>query len=51
MSVNEQLTTNIFPLSTYDTKYAEFVNKVLKESADSFEKEKKCMHIAKFCNY
>ncbi|OAD57181.1 Cell cycle checkpoint protein RAD1 [Eufriesea mexicana] len=41
MSVNEQLTTSVFPLSTYDKKYAEFVNKVLKESADSFEKEKK----------
>ena len=41
MSVNKQLASNALLSKTYDIKYAEFVNKVLKESADSFEKEQK----------
>lgn len=45
MSVNKKLASNALLSKTYDIKYAEFVNKVLKEAADSFEKEQKCIHI------
>ncbi|XP_031776506.1 cell cycle checkpoint protein RAD1 [Apis florea] len=41
MSVTEQSTLNTLSSNTYDIKYAEFVYKVLKESAESFEKEQK----------
>ncbi|XP_033302366.1 cell cycle checkpoint protein RAD1-like isoform X2 [Bombus bifarius] len=41
MSVNEKLASNALLSKTYDIKYAKFVNKVLKEAADSFEKEQK----------
>lgn len=50
MSVTEQSTLNTLSSNTYDIKYAEFVYKVLKESAESFEKEQKCIHII-FYNY
>lgn len=48
MSVTEQSsinqTLNTFSFNTCDIKYAEFVYKVLKEAAESFEKEQKCVH-------
>ena len=50
MNANET-ESNTFFSKTYDTKYIRFVNKVLKESADSFEKEQKCTYIITLCDY
>ncbi|CAK9804392.1 Cell cycle checkpoint protein RAD1, partial [Anthophora quadrimaculata] len=41
MSVTEQLTSNAFSPNTYDAEYTKLVSTVLKESADSFQKEQK----------
>ncbi|XP_076236677.1 zinc finger SWIM domain-containing protein 7-like [Calliopsis andreniformis] len=41
MTSNQQSVTNLFMSNVYDAKYSEFVNRVLKESSDSFKKEQK----------
>lgn len=51
MNPNETLESNALSSKTYDTKYIRFVNKVLKESAASFEKEQKCTYIIRLCDY
>lgn len=49
MSMNKDLTTNSTLPIIYDIGYVRLVNRVLKETADSFEKEQKCTYIT-FCD-
>lgn len=43
MNLDQQVaSTNSRPPTVYDQKYVDFVDNVLKEAADDFEREKKC---------
>jgi len=42
MNSDQQVANTSRPPTVYDQKYVDFVDNVLKEVADDFEKEKKC---------
>lgn len=48
MNLNQQTESNTSAPNIYDEKYIEFVNNVLKETSESYEKEGKCMYLEYF---
>lgn len=42
MNPNEKENVAFSPPTVYDQQYPDFVDNLLKETADDFEKEKKC---------
>lgn len=44
MSLGQQVANTTLPFIVYDQKYTNFVDVLLKESADEFEREGKCMY-------
>lgn len=43
--MNQQTATNTSVPDIYDEKYIKFVNDVLKETSENYEKEQKCMYL------